>query len=106
MDLFHSFQNGALSALPYIGRFTFAQISSFIADALLSRPNLIHRKTVRRLSFAIAFLFPGFGMILMGYLTQDWVLCVAVMSFCKYSRLLKICNKYSSCIRKERKLPN
>ena len=78
-----SFQIGFLASLHYIGRFIGAQVSAQVSDYLISRPNMISRPNVRRLTMSIALLAPGLGLAVMGYLTEQWGYIIAVLFVCE-----------------------
>ena len=77
------FQIGLVSSLPYVGRFFCGQLGGALGDGLIARPHLISKRNTRRLMFSIAYLSPALGLAVMGYLTQRWELCIAVMTVCK-----------------------
>eukprot|EP00095_Tigriopus_kingsejongensis_P004809 maker-scaffold182_size278544-snap-gene-1.27 protein:Tk04809 transcript:maker-scaffold182_size278544-snap-gene-1.27-mRNA-1 annotation:"inorganic phosphate cotransporter" len=70
---------GFLSSLPYVGRFTMSQLSSALADYFVGRPDLVSKLTVRRICFGFMTLGPAVGLAVMGFITTDWRLCIAVM---------------------------
>lgn len=71
---------GFLSSLPYIGRFVMSQASSALADYYVARPLIVSKITIRRICFGLMTLSPGLGLAIMGFITTDWGLCIAVMT--------------------------
>ncbi len=73
-------QIGFLSSLPYLGRFTCAQIASAIGDYFVSRPHVSTKLSVRRVAYTVALLSPAIGLALLSYTTEKWYYCIAVMT--------------------------
>lgn len=71
---------GFLNSVPYLGRFITAQVAGAIGDALISRPHLISRLNVRRVSYAICLLGPACGLAAIGFVTYEWSLVIVIMT--------------------------
>ena len=65
-----------------------AQLSSWIADSLVARPDLVSKLNVRRGCYALAYVSPALGLAIMGYETKDWVVCIAIMTVGKQPSVL------------------
>ncbi len=72
-------QIGVLSSLAYLGRFCCAQLSAAVADFLLDG-QIMTKSSVRKVMFAVAYLSPAAGLLLMGWMTNNWVACIVVMT--------------------------
>ena len=83
MDCFLSIQIGFLASVPYIGRFTFAQISSAVADHYITKPNVISKLNLRKAAYSVSLLGPATGLAVLSYTTSKWYFCIAVMTFGK-----------------------
>lgn len=60
-----------------------SQASSALADYYVARPLIVSKITIRRICFGLMTLSPGLGLAIMGFITTDWGLCIAVMTLGK-----------------------
>ena len=73
------FQNGLLNALPQMAIYAYGIIFSFLSDFLLSR-EYVKKPILRYFMHAIGFGMPGITIAALGYSTENWIVCIAVLS--------------------------
>ena len=74
-----SLQNGILNALPHLVGVAIGQLSGLLADFFLSR-NIMSKPVQRKIWETLALGVPGICLALMGYFTEDWVLCITILT--------------------------
>lgn len=72
-------QNGLINALPNAAANLYSLVVGFLADFLISR-QILTKRGVRWLFNDIGFGIPAICFFVFGYTTQNWILCILILS--------------------------
>ena len=72
--------NGVLSAVPHAVSILYAMVFGSLSDTFAKR-GILSKRGIRQLFHGIGFGIPAIASCVLGYTTNNWILCICVMSF-------------------------